>query len=414
MQLLSALEHRNYRWFITGQALSNIGNMMHQVAISWLAYTLTDSALILGFVAFSKQLASFFSGITAGVVADRFNKKKLLQYAHGLMGINVLILSWMTAQEWITVAGLLLFQLTLGLVKGVEMPARQALVNELVEDKRHLTNAIAINSTVFNTARVIGPAFAGVLIPWTGEAVCFLIYGLISLGIMVSFSLMPLQPRMVSRSRMKLGADFSEGLRYALRYPTIRISLLYVAGMGMAGVSFMVLLPILAGDVFRQGATVYGYMTSALGLGAIAGGIYLARRTKVAGIQKIICVAGLIFSLGLLFLPVAGWLPAALLAIALVGLGRVMVFAGTNTLLQTITDDDKRGRVLSLYITCFTGSVVLGGLMVGALADAVGPLNALWAEGISCLLFSLLYARQLKKMTATQPAPYQPAVIKAP
>ncbi|MEM6843710.1 MAG: MFS transporter [Bacteroidota bacterium] len=396
MPLFSALRYRNYQLFISGQAMSNVGNMVHQVAITWLAYTLTDSVFLLSVVAFSKQFATFLSGLGAGVIADRFNKQRLLQYAHGLIGANTLLLALLTSQELVGVAGLIAFQITLGLCKGMEMPSRQAFVNDLITDKQYLTNAIALNSTVFNTARVVGPAVAGMLIPWVGEAFCFLIYGLMSLVIIGFFFFIRPETTTAKKAAFNFKSEFGEGVRYAVRFSPIRTSILLAAGMALFGVSFMVLLPVVAGDIFGRGSVVYGYMNSALGVGAITGGIFLANQNRVARLPKLIFGAAIIFSLGLAAISFSSVLAFTLVAIALIGLGRVIVFAGTNTLLQTISEDDKRGRVLSLYITGFMGSLTLGGLLVGAIADWIGVLPTLLIEGGMCLVLSLWYATQLK------------------
>jgi len=396
MQLLSALRYPEYRLFLSGQAMSNIGNMMHQVAITWLAYTLTDSIFLLSAVAFSKQLAAFLSGFGGGVVADRFNKKRLLQFAHGLISANTLLLTLLVVEEAVSIVGLIIFQLSLGLVKGVEMPTRQAFVNDLVRDKQYLTTAIALNSTVFNTARVIGPALAGMLIPLVGEASCFMIYGIMSLGIIVFFFFIHPEVTTTKKPAFNFRSEFSEGLRYAAGFLPIRVTILLAAGMALVGVSFMVLLPVLAGDVFQRGSDVYGYMNSALGIGAILGGIFLANQSRVIRIPRLIFGASVVFSLGLIAISFSKVLALTLVAIALIGLGRVIVFAGTNTLLQTIAESDKRGRVLSLYITGFMGSLTLGGLVVGAVADWIGALPTLLVEGGLCLFISIWYATHLK------------------
>lgn len=396
MKFLSALGYKNYRIFISGQALANIGNMVHQVAVSWLAYQLTESVFILGVVTFSNQLAAFFSGLLAGVVADRFNKKLIIQISHALIGVSSLLLALVTYLDLSTVLLLIVFQLVMGFMKGVEMPTRQAFVNDLIPDKAKLTNAIALNSTVFNTARVVGPAIAGIIIPIAGEEFCFLVYGVMSLAILIAFFFVHTDPFQAKSTKLNFRSEFLEGANYAFGTPPIKVSLLFVFAFTLVGVSFIVLLPPLTGEVFNAGSEVFGYMNSALGLGAIIGGVFLASRVGTHGIQKFIFGAAVIFSISLLTVSFSKLLTITLIAIAFTGLGRVVVFAGTNTLLQTISADDKRGRVLSFYIAAFMSAVTLGGMLVGALADIVGLIPTLLIEGVLCMVVCLAYASQLK------------------
>ncbi len=401
MKVISALKDKNYRIFISGQALSNIGNLMQQVAVSWLTYQLTDSAFILGIVTFAKQMAAFFTGLFAGVIADRFNKKLIIQGAQVLIGISSLVLALITWMELASIVFLIGIQLFMGLMKGLEMPCRQALVNNLLKDKSLLGNAIALNSTVFNTARVVGPGIAGLLIPLAGEATCFLIYGVLSFVIVITLMFVKTYGESIKGSKLNFRAEFLEGTQYAFGFPTIKLSILFVGAFTFVGVSFIVLLPLLTGEVFNRGSDVFGYMNSALGLGAILGGVYLANRLTATGIQRLIFYAAGIFSLSLLAVAFSNMLAITLIAIAFTGLGRVIVFAGTNTLLQTISAEDKRGRVLSLYIAMFMASVTLGGLLVGAIADWIGVIPTIMLEGILCLTIAIIYLERVKTLERT-------------
>ncbi|MEM6829937.1 MAG: MFS transporter [Bacteroidota bacterium] len=402
MKLISALKFRNYQIFIAGQALSNIGNLMQQVAVSWLAYQMTDSAFILGIVTFSKQMAAFFTGLFAGVVADRFNKKKVVQLAQLMIGLASLLLTLVTWWELTTIVFLIGVQLFMGLMKGMEMPCRQALVNDILPDKKYLVNAIALNSTVFNTARVVGPGVAGLLIPVAGELMCFFIYGVLSFIIVFTLFFVKTFTNQKKNSHLDFKAEFLEGANYAFGFPTIKLSILFVGAFTLVGVSFIVLLPLLTDVVFNAGSEVFGYMNSALGLGAIVGGVFLANRSKADGIQRFIFMAAAIFSVSLVVVSFSQLLVLTLIAIAFTGLGRVVIFAGTNTLLQTVSEEDKRGRVLSLYIAMFMASVTIGGLLVGALADWIGVIPTLFLEGCLCLVISLVYLSQMKSIVVPQ------------
>lgn len=398
MRLIAALKFRNYRIFITGQALSNIGNLMQQVAVSWLAYQLTDSAFILGLVTFAKQLAAFLSGIFAGVIADRFNKKKTVQIAQLLIGVASLSQAFAAWLDLASISFLIGTQLFMGFMKGIEIPSRQTLINNILPDKRFLMNAIALNSTVFNTARVLGPGIAGLLIPVAGEAMCFFIYGILSFFIVILLAFVKTYDEVKKESKLNFKAEFLEGAQYVFGFPKVKLSILFAGAFTLVGVSFMVLLPLLTGEIFKEGSDVFGYMNSALGLGAIVGGVFLASRSRAEGIQQLIFFAASIFSLSLIAISFSHMLTLTLIAIAFTGLGRVIVFAGTNTFLQTVSEDDKRGRVLSLYNATFWASVTLGGMLVGALADLIGIMNTMLIEGCVCLVICVFYLMEVKKV----------------
>lgn len=396
MQLFSALRYKNYRIFIIGQALSNIGNMMQMVAVSWIAYKLTDSVFVLGLVTFGKQISGFFTGFFSGVIADRFNRRILLQYAHfiiGCLAFTIFALIWF---EVITIYLLIIIQLAIGVLKSLEIPSRQAFVNDLIRDKQYLPNAVALNSTIFNTARLIGPTVAGILIPLAGEAICLAIYGVMSWVIVVFFFYLRVPEQKKLDTKLNFKTEFLEGFMYAFSHRSIKISLLFVAGFAFFGTSFMVLLPVIAGDIFNSGAEVYGYMNSAQGLGAIIGGVYLANRAKATTMHKGIFWAAILFCVGLGVISFSSLIFVTVIGIVLTGGGRVIVFASTNTLLQLISGDAKRGRVLSLYITIFMGSMMLGGLSIGALADYIGVLNTLMVQSLCCVVIAFFYGKNLK------------------
>lgn len=396
MQLFSALRYKNYRVFIVGQALSNIGNMMHFVAVSWVAYQLTDSVFMLGLITLGKQISGFFVGFFSGVIADRFNRRIFLQYAHFLIGCLAFLLFFLVWYELITIQLLLIIQLLTGVLKGLEIPSRQSFVNDMITDKKYLSNAVALNSTIFNTARLIGPTVAGILIPLVGEAICLSVYGVMSWVIVLFFFYIKVPKQKKKETKLDFKLEFLEGFNYAFQHPSIKISLLFVAGFAFFGTSFMVLLPVLVGEVFNSGAEIFGYMNSAQGLGAIIGGVYLANKGQATTMHKGILVAAVIFCFGLGIVSFSNLIAITILGIVLTGFGRIVVFASTNTLLQLLSDDTKRGRVLSLYITVFMGAMMLGGLSMGALADYIGVLNTLTVQALSCLVIALFYAKNLK------------------
>src|SRR5690554_3953043 len=265
MSIFRALSSRNYRLFFTGQAFSNLGNMMKQVAVGWLVYRLTDSALLLGLVAFSREISIFLFSMVAGVVADRYNKHRLLILCQSLISLNAFALAYLTLSGAINVPLLIFLEVLFGLVSGLEMPSRQSFVNDLVKDKSYLTNAIALNSSLFNTARIVGPALAGVLIPLIGEGYCFLIYAIASFSVVIVFSFIRYRESKSKIARIGFGNEFLEGAKYSFGTKHTRFLLLFIAGITFLGVSYMVILPVFAADVFDEGSEIFDYITSAVG-----------------------------------------------------------------------------------------------------------------------------------------------------
>lgn len=398
MNIFRALKSRNYKLFFSGQAFSNLGNMIQQVAIGWLVYRLTDSALLLGVLAFVREFSAFFCSLFAGVLADRYNKHRLLVICQSLIAINAATLATLTLMGQISVPILLLLQVIFGLISGMEMPARQSFVNDLVEDKAYLTNAIALNSSLFNTARIVGPAIAGILIPLIGEGFCFLLYAVSSFLVVIFFLMIRYDGHIIKTERLDFRNEFLEGARSAFRVQHIRFLLLFVAAVTFLGVSYMVILPVFAADVFQSGAEVFGFMTSAVGIGSLLGAFYIGTKQNALGLDKLIFWGTLVFGIGLAVFSVSVYLWVSLLALLVAGFGRVIVFTGTNTLLQTIAPTDVRGRVLSFYIMLFMGSLSLGSFIIGIFTDWFGGPMTLLAGSLGVVLTALYYGRNLSSI----------------
>ena len=395
MSILHALRYPHYRWYFLGQALSSLGNMVQEVAIAWLAYRLTDSALWLGVVAFARQGASFAAGPLAGVLADRYRKGRVLAAYHAVLATTSLLLAALTATGQLTVVHLLALQAVLGTAKGLEIPARQSLVHDLIDDKKYLPQAIALNSVVFNTSRIVGPALAGLLIPLIGEALCFGVYTVVSYLIAAIFLLLNRRVRETPGvGQGNFRRQFVEGVRYAVDDPPIRLVLVLVAAVTLLGISFNTLLPVFAREVLGAGARGFGYLTSAVGVGSILGALYLGSRRRTHGLEQVLFAATLIFAAGVGGFALTGALVPALLALMVTGVGRVLIFACSNTLLQTLAADDKRGRVLSLYITTFTGALMVGSLLMGFFAGQIGAPLTVGVGGVGCVVVGLLFGRR--------------------
>ncbi|SHM75448.1 Predicted arabinose efflux permease, MFS family [Cyclobacterium lianum] len=393
--IFKSLSSTNYRFFFMGQAFSNLGNMMKQVAVGWLVYRLTGSALLLGVVSFSREIAAFLFSTVAGVLADRYNKHRLLMVCQSLIAVNAIILALLTITDAISFQTLLALEIVFGLVSGMEMPSRHAFVNDLVEDKTYLTNAIALNSSLFNTARIVGPALAGILIPIIGEGYCFLLYAVASSAVVVIFTYIEYRPSGKKRKGKNFAKEFREGAVFSIKTRHIRFLILFVAGITLIGVSYMVILPVMAAEVFMGDAVIFGYMTSAVGIGSLLGAFFVGARNNVVGLDKLILLGTLIFGLGLAVFSFSTILWLSLLALITTGLGRVIIFTGSNTLLQTIAPEEKRGRVLSFYIMLFMGALSLGSFLIGLLTDWMGAPFALMMGSLGVLVMGLYYAKSL-------------------
>lgn len=386
----ATLKSKNFRLFFLGQGFSNIGNLIKQVAMSWLVYRLTDSEILLAVVMFSREAAAFLISPFAGVIADTWNKYHVLLIANALLMLNAFFLGILTIYEHIDVNSMIFIQLIFGFISGVEIPTRQAFINDLVEDKNNLTNAIALNSTLVNTARIVGPAVAGVLIPLVGEGFCFLLYGVLLFLIIQVFFFIHYKPQYQAVKHRKLLKEIQEGVQYSYNSLSIRSLMILFASVTMFGISYELLLPVFADDIFEMGATGLGYLTSAVGAGSIVGAFFLANRKKLLGLERILLTSVFFFGVFLTIFSQIQTFWLALVILFFAGTSRVMVFTSNNTLLQTLSEDSKRGRVLSLYIMVFMGSKTLGNLMMGFIGETLGVQVAVLIGGIICIITSLI------------------------
>ena len=394
-QAVRALHHRNFRLFTIGQAISLIGTWMQQVAVGWLVYRLTGSPFLLGLVAFVAQAPTFFLSPIAGDVADRFDKHRVVTITQALMMVQATVLAVLVLTGLVTTWHIVLLMGLLGCLSGFDIPARQSFLLELVGGKDDLPNAIALNSSVFNGARLVGPAIAGFVVSAVGEGICILLNALSYIAVLAALASMRLGPRDSPVATGPVFARIREGFGYAFGLQPIRDILAMVGVVSIVAVPFTVLLPVIATDVLRGGARTLGFLLSATGLGALAGALYLASRQTVRGLGRVIVVAAVLFGIGLIAtaLSRATWLSMAFLALA--GFGMMAQMASSNTVLQTLVDDDKRGRVMSLYSMAYIGLAPVGSLLAGALAGHVGAPITLAAGGALCITAGLIFGVRL-------------------
>ena len=410
--IVPALRSRSYRLFFFGQGVSLIGTWMTQTATIWLVYQLTNSAIMLGIVGFSSQIPSFFLAPWGGVLVDRFNTHKILVIAQILSMIQSLVLAALALSGTIQIWHFIILSLFQGVINAVDAPARQAFVPEMVEKRDDLASAIALNSSLVNGGRLIGPAIAGILIARIGAAYCFLIDGLSYIAVIAALMAMRLKQKKIIVTTANPLQRLKEGFVYAYKFSPIRSTLLLLALFSLMAMPYITLVPIFATKILAGDASTLGLLMAASGMGAIGGGIYLSTRKTVVGLGKVIALAPGICGTGIILFSLSRILWLSTLMSALIGLGSILTISSSNTIIQTIVEDDKRGRVMSLFTMSFLGMVPFGNLFAGFAADRIGATNTLIIGGSFCIIGSLLFARQLPKLRqAARPVLQQRGVL---
>jgi MFS family permease len=397
---LRALRHPNYRLFFIGQLISLIGTWMQMVAQSWLVYRLTGSSLLLGTVGFASQIPVFLLAFIGGAVADRFNRHRVVIATQAASMILAFALAALTLTHAIHVWHVVVLAVLLGIVNAFDMPARQAFIVLLVE-KNDLMNAIALNSSVFNGARVLGPAVAGILIAGIGEGWCFFANGVSYIAVIAGLLMMKLQPDRDKDGGRSGLRNLLEGFRYAWRTRAIRVLLLLLALISVVGMPYSVLMPIFADKILHGGPRGLGILTGATGLGALIGAMSLAVRSGTRGLGRIVAYtsAGFGISLTLFSFSRSFWLSALILLP--VGFSFMVLMAATSTLIQTMIPDHLRGRVMAVHVMTFMGMSPFGAIIAGFIAEKLGAPVALVLGGFTCLAGAILFATRLPSLKLT-------------
>lgn len=390
-----ALRHRNFRLFFGGQTISLVGTWMTRVATGWLVYRLTGSALLLGTVSFAGQIPTFLLAPFAGVWVDRLDRRQVLVWTQALSMVQSLTLAALTLSGHITIPRLLALSVMQGCINAFDMPGRQSFMVKMVDDRRDLQNAIAINSSMVNMARLIGPSLAGMLIAVSSEGWCFLVDGISYIAVIASLLAMRLHAPVVKRAAASALSEMKTGWTYVTGFLPIRTILLLFAVISLMGMPFVVLMPIFAARVLHGGPHTLGFLTGSMGLGALISALSLAARKHVRGLVRIIPVSAGVFGLGLIGFGLSHsfWLSMLMLMVA--GMGMMQGMAASNTVIQTVVSDDKRGRVMSYYTMAFMGMAPFGSLLAGTMADAIGAPVTVIANGSVVLLGAAWFATRL-------------------
>jgi len=394
--MLRAFGYRNYRMIFGGQIVSLIGSWISITATSWLVYRLTGSAMALGVVGFAGQFPGFVMGPFAGAFLDRWDRHRVLVVTQTLSMFQSFALALLTFTGHITVPAIIALNAVQGIVNAFDMPARQAFLPTMISDREDLANAIAMNSSMFNAARLIGPSIAGFVIATAGEAWCFLADGVSYFAVIVALLSMK---GVRGLHRPALHASITdhllEGWRYVLGFRPIRSLMMQLAWLCLVAMPFSVLMPVFADEILGGGPHTLGFLMGASGLGAMSGALWLTTRKSVVGLGRVILVNTVVFGAGLMGFALSRWLWVSLVFMTITGFGMMVQMASTNTVIQTVVDEEKRGRVMSFYTMSFLGTAPFGSLLAGWLSTRIGAPHTVVLSGVLCIATAAWFSREL-------------------
>jgi MFS family permease len=384
--IFTSLRSRNYRIYFTGQGISLTGTWIQNIALSWLVYRLTGSVFLLGLIGFTSQIPTFVLSPFTGVLTDRYNRLRIMKLTQVLFMLHALVMALLVLFNLIEVWHIIALSIVFGIITAFDAPARQSLVIELIDHPEDLGNAIALNSAIFNGARLVGPAIAGVVIALVGEGICFLLNALSFGAVIVALLQIKIPVKQVNLHPANFKESLSEGVHYTFRSMPIRTLIIMLAVLSLAGLSYIVLLPAYAKEIMHGGPDTLGYLMSALGAGALLGAFYMAARNSVVGLGKIISTSVILLGLSITLASFSDKMYFSLIVLFSGGLTMVLSLSAINTMLQTIADEDKRGRVMSFYSMALMGTNPIGNLLAGSIASGTGiPLTLLISGTITIL-----------------------------
>ncbi|MFZ1032257.1 MAG: MFS transporter [Candidatus Acidiferrales bacterium] len=402
-----ALRHRNFKLFFAGQSISLIGTWMTRLSTGWLVYRLTHSALLLGIVSFAGQIVAFLLAPIAGVWVERLNRRKLLVWTQAFAATQSLAMAALTLAHVITLWEIIALAAFQGLINAFDMPGRQSFLVQMVEDRNDLSNAIAINSSMANGARLVGPAIAGLVIAAVGEGWCFLIDGVSYFAVIASLVMMRIKPLDIRLRASSMLEQMREGWDYVRAFRPIRSILLLFVLISLMGYPYVVLLPIFAGHVLRGGATTLGWLTGASGIGALTSAISLAVRKSLAGLTRMLQIAAAMLGGALICFGLSHTLWLSLVLMVFAGFGMIQSASVSNTIIQALVAEDKRARVMGYYTMAFFGGAPFGSLLAGALAHRIGAPYTVMILGVFCVAGSLWFTLERPKIRELMRPIYQ-------
>jgi MFS family permease len=391
-----ALQSRNFRLFFYAGMVSLMGTWIQNLALGWLVYRLTDSAFYLGLVGFAGQIPALILTPIAGVYADRLNRRNILMLTQFIPMMLAFLLSILVFTDMVSITLILVVVVINGLALSFDTPFRHAFLLEMIGDRRLIANAVALNSTLVNTARFIGPTLGGILIALFGEAYCFLINGFSFMAMLAALMMMHVPSFVKKVSERSVLADLKVGFNYTWNYFPARYMILLVMVTSIFGLPFQAFLPVFARDILQGDSRTLGFLTGAVGAGALTGAFYLAMREGVSKIPAIIRFSAFVFAIGLFIFSVSKMVWLSVIILYFSGFGMITQFSATNTLLQTVVDEDKRGRVLAFYSMSFMGFTPIGSLLLGTLSDFLGVPLTFSIAAAALLLAALLFSGKMK------------------
>ncbi len=397
-KIFSSLRSKNYRLYFAGQSVSLIGTWMQNVALSWLVYRLTGSVFLLGLVGFMSQIPMFILAPITGVLTDRFDRLRIMTLAQICFMLQALAMTLLVLFNLIAVWHIIALSLVFGIISAFDAPARQSLVIDLIDKREDLGNAIALNSAVFNGARLVGPAIAGITIAIVGEGICFLLNTLSFIAVISALLKIKVPVRKMVIENIKLKKVFTDGLSYTFRTIPIRMLLIQLALLSLVALPFIVLLPAYAKEILHGSADTLGYLMSSLGAGALTGAIYMASRKSVIGLGRIISLCSSLLGLMIVLAALSQKTIFSLILFYFGGLSMILTIAAINTMIQTIADEDKRGRVMSFYAMALMGTTPIGNLMAGTIASGIGIPYTLLAGGIITIISGAVFELKRKSL----------------
>ena len=392
-----AFSSRNYRLFFSGQSVSLIGTWMQRTAVTWVVYTMTHSTLWLGITVFATQFPSFLFSVFGGVISDRYDKYKVLLFTQCASLVQAVILAALVLWGHYAVWEILTLSILLGIINAFDVPARQSLVYDMVEKKEDLSNAIALNSSMVNLARLLGPAVSGIVLQKLGAGICFSINAFSFIAVITSLLMMKLPAHRKHSDKKKALAALAEGYIYLKRTPAIGSVILMLACISLLVLPYNTLLPVYAADIFHGNAATFGYISSFIGLGAIYGTFFLASLKPGTDLKIILLANTIVFGIGLILFSHISSFPVAMLFAVIIGFGMMAQTTISNTIIQTTVNQRMRGRVISYFAMAFFGMLPLGSLLIGAVSQRIGAPDTILSEGIIALIIALLFSPFLRR-----------------
>jgi len=396
--IFSSLRSRNYRIYFIGQGVSLIGTWMQNIAMSWLVYRLTGSVFLLGLIGFTSQIPTFILSPFTGVVTDRHNRLSIMKLTQFFFMLHALTITLLVLFNLIQVWHIITLSIVFGVITAFDAPARQSLVIDLIDDPKNLGNAIALNSAIFNAARLVGPAVAGIVIAIAGEGVCFLLNTLSFVAVLIALMQIRIVFKPVTGEPANFKDSFTEGFQYTFHSVPIRTLIIMLALLSIVGLSYIVLLPAYAKENMHGSSDTLGYLMSAMGAGALSGALYMAARKSVLGLAKVIATSVMVMGAAISLASFSGNMFLSMIALFFGGLTMVLSLSSINTMLQTIADEDKRGRVMSFYAMALMGTTPIGNLIAGSIASGIGISWTLLMSGVITIASGIWFRIKRKSL----------------